>query len=295
MQRAKQVLIEQTTAGGEAGRDPARRLVEKYPDAALPAIEAGIRATPNDGYRCDYVAAAAGLLPGDAAAAFLKTQLAPGTGLYSQVAAAKALREHSASDALQAMIEAWRMAKPGLSATGLNASDTDDAYNKVGGVIGFLASSGNADAIDALALDLKKTPVDVRLAVVKVFMPVAKAGESAGEFANDLTVSVDADIPAEFSAKASAAMERMLVSELDDTGRRVGMSGNYNEVSYKDPRVCDMAALVLSRRWPEKYHFKWTENAAECDTQIVKLRDLWRAEKAQIDGSADAPPPAPKG
>jgi hypothetical protein len=63
------------------------------------------------------------------------------------------------------------------------------------------------------------------------------------------------------------------------------MQGNFNEASYKDPRICDLAALVLTRRWPDKYQFHWAETAAECDPQIAKLRDRWNA-----DHKPSAPP-----
>lgn len=29
----------------------------------------------------------------------------------------------------------------------------------------------------------------------------------------------------------------------------------YDEVTFQDPRVADMAALALSKRWPAKYSF----------------------------------------
>lgn len=100
---------------------------------------------------------------------------------------------------------------------------------------------------------------------------------------------VDADIDKLPAGEAGAAIERLLVFALDDTKRRAGMKGNFDEADYEDPRVCDFAALVLSRRWPEKYRFHWAADPAECDAQISTLRERWRSEK----GVPTKPPAAP--
>jgi hypothetical protein len=263
----KQVLIDATAPGGEPGLAPARKLVEKYPDAALKTIAAAVRATHEDGLRSEYIDAVGGL-PGDATIAFLKSKLGPANGLYTQVAAAKALKVRGEPDAVPAMIEAWHAVLPRLPA------NESDAYGQVGALITFLAASGSTAAIDALREEMPKTPVDVRLAVVQVFLPFGNYSESGA----GVSVNTDeADLPRIPGGKAGAAVESLLVSALDDKGRRVGMQGTYNDASYKDPRVCDMAALVLSKRWPDKYQFHWAANAADCDTQIAKLRDRWRS------------------
>lgn len=263
----KQVLIDATASGGVAGCAAARKLVEKYPDAAINAIEAGFNATTLKGVRSEYVEAASDL-PGNAPVAFLKSKLALDDGLYSQVAAAKALNARGEAEAVPAMIEAWRKVQPRLS------TNESDAYSEVGGLITFLAKSGNAAAIEALAHDLQKAPVDVRLAVVEVFRPFSNAGSSS----TGIGVQVDADMTDLPTGEAGVAIERLLISALKDSNRRVGMQGTIDDASYKDPRVCDMAALVLSKRWPDKYHFHWSANATECDAQIAKLRDRWRSE-----------------
>jgi hypothetical protein len=80
---------------------------------------------------------------------------------------------------------------------------------------------------------------------------------------------VDADIANLPEGAGGAAIERLLLAALDDTEQRLGMKGTYNEASYEDPRICDMAALVLSMRWPGKYAFNWSPSAAERDAQIA--------------------------
>jgi len=188
--------------------------VDKFPDAdAVKAIEAAIHAATRRGLRGELVEAA-GKIPGTLPLALLKTNLAPGSGLDSHVHAAVALSARGEAGVMPAMIQAWKAVQPRLP---LNDAD---AYFEVGGLIMFLTKSNDAAAIDALRERMEGAPIDVRLAVVEVFLPSTKSG--GGLFA---------------------------------TGR-----------------VCDMAALVLSERWPEKYQFRWVVDTAECDTQIAVIR-----------------------
>ena len=254
----KQHLVDAAILRWRAGLRRARKLVEKYPDAALDAIEAGFEATTNTAIRGRYVEVAGGL-PGNTPVAFLRSKLAPENGLYSQVHAAEALFARSQPEAIPAMIAAWRNVQPRLPA------DEADAYSEVGGLITFLAKSGDAKAIDALGENLKKAPVDVRLAIVQVSLPWLKNG---GMSAIGRSVHVDADIqklPA--GAASTRRSSACALSALDDPTPRLKMQGNYNEVAYEDPRICDMAALVLSKRWPDKYRFQWVANEAERDAQ----------------------------
>jgi len=272
----KQVWIEAASQGDSPGCEAARKLVEKYPEVALAAIEVAVRACKSDALRGEYVEIA-GKLPGDTSVAFLKTQLESGQGLYARTHAAEALhaKEQPAvkADAVSAMVEAWRKIQPRLQ------GNKGDAYSEVGHVIAFLATSGDVRAIEALAQDMAKTPVDVRMAIVEVFLPFPKSfsGGGLGE-----TVNVHGN-PNDYMEKlpdgpAGAAIERLLATALDDTERRVGTEGNYNEFSYADPRVCDMAALVLTERWPKKYQFRWDGTSTDCDVEIARLRNQLRAE-----------------
>ncbi len=172
-----------------------------------------------------------------------------------------ALARESA-DLLKKMIAAWRAVQPRL------ATNQDDAYGQAGGVITFLAGSGSTAAIEALQKEMPKAPVDVRLAIVKVFLPFGNGGESA---TGAIVTADSGDMPDKLPAATLPSIERLLLSALKDTGRRTGMDGSFNGANYKDPRICDMAALVLSTRWPEKYRFLWTANAADCDGQIAKM------------------------
>ncbi len=161
-----QMLINQASVGGTRGFMAARRLVDKHPEAALDAIEAAVQVTPDSGMRSQYVELA-GSLPGDAAVVFLKSQLTPEAGLFSQVTAARALLARGQPDAVLSMIQVWRGAQ--LVTIPRDTSGLSVA-NAEANLIMFLATSGDAQAMDALGNDAQ-APVDVRLAVVKAFLP----------------------------------------------------------------------------------------------------------------------------
>ena len=265
----RQALIRQASAGGASGIPAARRLVEKYPDAALKAIAAAVEATRDASLRSQYVGLAAPL-PGDEPVAFLTSQLAPSAGLLSQVRAAEALLARGQDDWLPGMIEEWRNVDRRVSRT----TPDQDAEALL---IALLARSGSAEAVDALGQDTQ-APVDVRLAVVQTFLPppVNAGSRTQSGTGSSLTLMARADMPTLPGGAAGAAIERLLRVALDDKRQRFGLKGTYDGVSYANPRVCDMAAFVFSRRWPEKYRFTWPASPAERDAQIAMIRNTWR-------------------
>jgi hypothetical protein len=275
----RQVLIDATTAGNQAGLEAARRLIQAYPDAAIDAIAAGIRATPTDGTRSEYVEAA-GALPGETPVAFLRATMAPENGLYSRIAAANILFDRGHADVVPPMIDAWRDLQSRLS-----ASDRD-AFQVAGRLITFLVRSADQRAIEALGRNLSAMPVDVRFALAEVFLP---PGHQRGGSAVGLGIGAQSpDMPNLPGGPAGAAIEGLLVGLLDDPERRFGAQGTYDETTFSDPRVRDMAAFVLSMRWPAKYVFHWSPSAATCDAEIAVIRNTWRT-----DHGLPAAPPTP--
>ena len=273
----KQALVDAVSIGGWTGLRAVPKLVEKYPDVALGAIEIGIRATPAE-LRDIYVIGA-GLLPGDASAAFLKSQLAPTAGLHAQLRAAEALFARGDPEVVPAMIETWRSIQP------LQTRSGSDAYSEAGAIINFLAKTGDIRAINALEENIRSASVDVRLALVQVFLPLPKNGS----LVTGRTILVDGDIANLPAGEAGAAIERSLGAALDDKGQRQGLKGSYNGLAFADPRVCDMAALVFSQRWPAKYQFHWSANIAERDSQIEVIRNTRRQEMGAISPSSYIP------
>jgi len=142
--------------------------------------------TSNSGLRGEYVKLAA-RLPGDTPVLFLRSELAGQGGLYARVQAARGLIARGQSDPVPAMIDAWRDLLPRLPSVGLN---NQDPYHEAGLLIGFLATSGDVRAVDALGERMPQVPVDVRLAIVRAFLPPPKSG---GGSSTGPTVSVVID------------------------------------------------------------------------------------------------------
>ncbi|HUB66701.1 MAG TPA: hypothetical protein VL981_04375 [Candidatus Methylacidiphilales bacterium] len=269
----EQTLIATAALGNQDSCGAARILAKKYPDVALGAIEKAFPATPDPGFRCNYIAIV-GELPGAAPVAFLKSKLASENGSSMQLAAADALLTRGDSTVVPVMIGAWRQVQPLLIGHMPDKGVDDSVDDKAGELIGFLATSGNADAINALGQGLQKMPANVRLAAVQVFLP-AGFGHYYTDGPSVVTYDGVGQLNKGPAEKVDAAIERLLVSELDDSGRLISID---EEIKGKDPRICDLAAFVLAKRWPDKYKFDWTANAAACDAQIAVIGDRWRAE-----------------
>ena len=255
-------LIDQASSGGTRGLPAARTLIAKYPDAAVEAVRQAVAATADAALRSEYVRLA-GITPGDAVVPFLQRQLLPDAGLHSQVQAAVALFARGRSDWLAPLLDAWREHQQ----LGTTTSELDAQAQ----LITFLAGSGDADAVDALGRD-EDAPVDVRLAVVEAFLPPAaqpKNRSGKGPSVSVMSRPGAATLP---EGPAGAAIDRLLGAALDDRGQRIGLSAKLDDVSYEDPRVCDMAAFVFATRWPNKFQFTWPATLAERDAQIEVIR-----------------------
>jgi len=290
-------LMAEVPPGGPASSAAVHMIVEKYPQGGLDAIRAGLHAAEGEFGCVDLISLAAGLKT-DEATEFLRAKLGPDTGIPSRVAAAKILFARGDSAAVPAIIQAWRSLQPRFvknerepahadcnnvpAGQRHNTGNEATAYNEAGMVIAFLAASGDVAAIEALGRNIEQSPVDVRWAVVRVFLP---RGNGGGSGSGRSVSRLDADIAELPGGAAGTAIERLLVAALDDTARRYDMRGSWNGITWEDPRISDMAALVLSTRWPAKYRFQWVADVRQCDLQIAAMRDTWRRE----NGAAMAP------
>ncbi|MGH8047429.1 MAG: hypothetical protein ACREKL_09300, partial [Chthoniobacterales bacterium] len=87
---------------------------------------------------------------------------------------------------------------------------------------------------------------------------------------------------------SEAAVEKLIGASLGDTERRFGIDASRDGTSYKDPRVCDFAAYVMSKRWPDKYQFDWMPDVAKCDAQIAVIQKRWCSQTGQLPASTAA-------
>jgi len=222
--------------------------------------------------RSQYVDAAA-RLPGDLPVSFLKEQLEQGNGRDSQIAAAKGLQSRAKADEVTAMIGVWhtlqqRIAQGEMDPAwrmrwipGMSDEPPEEDMNirfQVDEVAILLANSGTAPGIETLRESMPKLPVNVRMTVVEKFVP-------PDPYVADTDKSADGD--------AEKAIERLLTEALTDTG---GGSASFGKEGFKDARICDIAALALAKRWPEKYRFTWTDSEADRERQVAPIRSNTR-------------------
>ncbi|HUG70965.1 MAG TPA: hypothetical protein VMM76_24665, partial [Pirellulaceae bacterium] len=186
-------------------------------------------------------------------------------------------RDHA--QAIPLMIFEWKKLVEASPATRKRWSDPAN-YEQRDGVeelILFLASSGQVAPILALEENLADFPVDYRLSIVAAF------GSSEGNFGlSSSGIGLGMNFPDDtwpFTDKAEAAAEKLLISSLTDTAERWEMSGNWSGKSFTDPRVCDIAAHVLSMRQPDKYSFDLEANTRQRDRQRIVMINVWRAEQ----------------
>jgi hypothetical protein len=267
----KRMLIEATEKGDLNGIRRAERLVEKYPDAALPALAAGAHNAGDDWDRCHFVYLA-GRLKGEQKIGFLREEL-QGPFQRSRVAAAEALLEADDVEGANAMIREWN---------DIWRAGGPDAFSKASGLIHFLVElvgRGNREAIDALAAHFRAGPVEIRADIVWAF-------RREQSFADKNAASDVRD-----------AADMLLIDALDDADVRRGMSIGSSKGSIDDPRVCDLAAGALVDRWGRPDLFELWGSPRNRDRQILELKNIW-LKKVGKDPlplpSSRKPSPAPE-
>ncbi len=277
----KQTLIDAVGAGGQNGYQQAALLCKRYPDAALaPLIQGAQNST--EGWAREQLVTLAGKQPGEGALPFLEEELHAGPLLGGRLAAAQALWQHGrGAEATAAMIDEWAHQ---------NAKSSDEQARAE--LIGFLAGCERVDAIEALGHDLRQRPVGTRLDLVSAFDTSRSnfstfASGSGGT--GDVTANHDLRRQGtDEEAKVNAAVEALLVAELDDREQRLGMSGTRNGKNFSDPRVCDLAGEILATRFKDRYAFDLGASAKIRERQRLTCLNVWR--EAHGEPSLPLPP-----
>ena len=131
----------------------------------------------------------------------------------------------------------------------------------------------------ALASGLRSRPVDSRVSIVTAFMDGSLPPQYYYPWGPSKPL-----VPSGAAEKNAyrRAVEELLVSELLDEAAREGMSmgrgGEGRSVEFRDPRICDLAAFVLSENWPKKYAFRSVASKLERDRIRVSNANVWRKE-----------------
>jgi hypothetical protein len=250
-------LIQSVRAGGDDAPEKAKRLAEVDPAALVGALAAGMDATKNDTAPENLLRQLLAIKT-EAATAALRHEMRLGKDLRCRVWSAQELSARGATDVIPLMMaELQRMPTRRHYDSFLWAGDPD-------WLIAFLGSCGDLAAMKALEEQLPKLNPDLRGLVLESVFPKEPPPKP---------------IPADVAALA----EKMAVASLEDRAvafepwpPEAGNSGGFApEAGGK--RVCDIAAEVLARRWPDRYPLKHASTRLERDMQYRTLRNIWNA------------------
>jgi WD40 repeat protein len=271
----KQMLIEGVTSGDENSYDQAVRLTERYPDAALAAIRAGLEAVKDPAVRVQLIAAA-GAIAGDSPVPLLLTELKEGPSAAGRLSAAMSLHRRSRPEAVRAMIAEWHGKRPQPKArpvaNNVESENPDDALPIVAK---FLAESCNVEAIAALEKNLGNRSLTLRQEVHSCcWRALAPNNENAPKLPKAVRL----------------ALEHVLISMLDDTDLDYGLTCNRKGKPISAPRVCDTVAETFNRMTPKTYPFDLAASLYKRDCAIIEIKNAWLAPQ----GIASFPVPAPK-
>ena len=213
------------------------------PQTDLRKLDESIRKTRDAKQQIQLLKTVAGRrdLPGRQ---WLIRQMAPGHSASYRFAAAQMVFAFEPDTAIQGMLPLWPKA----------AAEIKRPLGQ------FLMVSGSAKAVDYL----NHHRVDI----------------DAGTVADLLEPLWKGPAPAPKSKAYEAALERFLGEEVRDQEQVMGMKvpmtdGNMNE----DPRLCDLAALAMAKRWPKKYQFAYVPSLLEREVQRRKCSKTFLATK----------------
>ena len=144
----------------------------------------------------------------------------------------------------------------------------DDDKEEADPLIVFLGTCGEPLAMQALADRFPALPVGVKSKIVEIVTDTGVLRERVWRKETPLPPLVE------------ALAEQLVAGALDDEAVGYGMSSTGGDFSYREPRVCDFAAIALARRWPERYAFRWSATRVERDPQIARARNVWRLAHA---------------
>ena len=265
----KELLVEGVEAGDENASPQASLLVARYPDVAATALSKGIhnatnavaeaslseqmRARKNANIRKRLIEIFQ-KWDSSAAQTFLQNELHEGND-GSRVSAAEILVQNNRKEVIKIMIREWQ-SSPDYRV------ENDQGWTECAR---FLASVDSPEAIAALGQNLQERPLNTRMAIVH------NVGEGGTLWGETRPIS-------ERSAPAREAIELLLVTCLDDTGRQLGDSGPRMGRHYRDVRICDMAGYYLDQLWPDRYHFDLSGSAEIRDQQRLECQKVWRSK-----------------
>jgi hypothetical protein len=241
----KQMLIEGIEAAGHESDEQARRLVEKYPGAALePVIRTARRTNSVNLY---YIATR---LKDDRLVPFLREDL-QNPDAHLRLAAAEALMEREKEEGVQAIFKEWKQVT-------WETVDESREQSSSSILISCMARTGELAAIHALAEGFGKAQGGVRLQIIRACGGVKKDWRGQA-----------------LSPATQAAIEGLLVRALTDTEEESSARGGPDGKEVRNPTIGDLAAEILVERWNRPQLFDIYGHFGARERQKLGLRNLW--------------------
>ena len=241
----KEMLVEGVTSPSHDTPTQAKMLCALYPEIAVATLIRGAQMT-TDSWVHAWLVDDVSKFDVPRVADFLNHEMSNAPALEDRVRAAFDLPQREKTQAVQAMIREW--------------DNLPKQKHPEGGLLEhFLAECDSVAAIQALGHDLRERPIDMRLWVVQCIGDTNTWGNTNS-----------------FSPATLNAIEKILVSELDDTEEHPGMTGLANMKTVYDPRISDMAGYYLAERWANRYVFDLSPSLSVRERQRVECQNVWR-------------------
>ncbi len=259
------VLEDGVRAGGDDSYTQAQQLAKVNPEACLAVLHAGIENATSSWIRSNLIRTLASL-PSDRVPDALRYQLSHCKSPEGRIAAAAALIDRGDSKGVADMIAEWKkrspLARKKPKENGGAIFDRDEILETL---IEFLGGCGHLDATNALAERFADLPPALKFKVIDAVL-----NPDSGRF---LFTEKKIAMPPEVQSLG----EKIAITALEDRTLRVGTSGSFSAISYRNPRVCDYAAIQLTVHSPKRYSFKWSPAKSDRDAQILQMQNVWRA------------------
>ena len=241
----KAFLIREVGKGGPEGSNLAKRLLERYPDEAFEAVVQGLDKT-SDSWGHYHYTWAIGSSEHPDRLDVLRRVIDEGRFGGSTMAALEALRKPHPKEAVERACKLLDLDSSWESEDDFGDTLAEDLFE-------FLIERGDEAGLQKIRQFLERLGVGHRV---------------------DLALGL---YSCEWkSEKGAKAVEEMLALLVEDTRRRTGMSGSVGDLSYSDPRVCDLAAEALKHHWPDRYSFDFEASMKVRNRQCLANANVWR-------------------
>ncbi|BDS08932.1 hypothetical protein NT6N_39720 [Oceaniferula spumae] len=253
-------LIDLVCAAGPSADTCLTRLFKKYPEDAPTAARAGLKAAKDDWVFSSLIRS---ILVSEhpESLKILTEALADLRFPGGHLTVISALHHRKSPLALPAAIEAWNNPENWKSADDFGGSPADD-------ILMFLLGTNSPTAFKTILTKINRLSIDRKIEIAQHVYGLNNPGD-------------------EYSAIAQQTM----VTFLEDTRQRTGMSGSIGDLNYTDPRVCDMAGAALAKVWPKHYDYdhqaEWTKREA------MRLKIINETRKTKNLKPLPAPLPKP--